>query len=57
MNTVAEPLPTNSSRRCRWDPAQDTHRSLGRRFRTRARPRARRLCQLRRLLRSGRESL
>src|SRR5207244_4686004 len=38
-------------------PAQDAHWSLGRRFRTRARPRARRLCQLRQLLRSGRQQL
>jgi hypothetical protein len=32
------------------DPPQDAHWSLGQRFRTRARPRARRLCKLRQLL-------
>src|SRR5882724_2017807 len=48
----AEP-PARTWGRRRRDPAQDAHWSLGRRFRTRPRPRARRLCQLRRLLRSG----
>ena len=37
----------------RGDPAQDAHWSLGWRFRTRARPSAGGLCQLRQLLRSG----